>query len=129
VTSSDDFVLQLIIDRSLVSHDAVDTLRADLEATESIDSIDGAIIQKLLEDQRLSSLQLAELLAEESGAELVRLQDVAPQAAVLEALDVQVVKRYKVFPLEMDDYELNVAVFDPLDIDAIDNISHLVGAQ
>ena len=27
----------------------------------------------------------------------------------------------------MDDYELNIAVFDPLDIDAIDNISHLVG--
>lgn len=127
MTSSDDFVLQLIIDRSLVSQDTVDALRSELEATESIDTLDGAILAKLIDDQQLNWLQFAELLAEECGAELVRLQNVAPQAAVLEALDAQVVKRYKVFPLEMDDYELHVAVFDPLDIDAIDNISHLVG--
>ena len=127
MTSSDDFVLQLIIDRSIVSEDTVDALRPEIEATESIDTIEGAIITKLIDANEITWLQLAELLAEECGAELVCLQNVAPQAAVLEVLDVQFVKRYKVFPLQMDDYELNIAMFDPLDIDVIDNISHLVG--
>ena len=81
MTSSDDFVLQLIIDRSLVSQDTVDALRSELEATESIDTLDGAILAKLIDDQQLNWLQFAELLAEECGAELVRLQNVAPQAA------------------------------------------------
>lgn len=127
MTSSDDFVLQLILERSLVSHDVVETLRSDLQATESIDAIDGAIIRNLLENQQLSSLNLAEVMAEACGADVVHLQDVSPPAAALEALDGQLVKRYKVFPLELDDYELNLAVFDPLDVDAIDHMSHLLG--
>ena len=47
-------------------------------------------------------------------------------AEALELLPYELASRYKVFPLEADDNEVEVAVCDPLDMDAIDSISHVI---
>ena len=101
-------------------------MQSDLAANGSMQPDDDAIIRKLIQDQHVSLNSLAEVMAEACGADVVSLKNVAPQASVLESLDAQLAKQYRVFPLEMDDYELKLAVFDPLDIDVIDNLSHLV---
>ena len=58
--------------------------------------------------------------------EVVDLADVRVSAEALELLPYELASRYKVFPLEADDNEVEVAVCDPLDMDAIDSISHVI---
>ena len=47
--------------------------------------------------------------------EVVDLEEVRVTAEALEILPFELADRYKVFPLEADDHEVELAVFDPLD--------------
>ena len=89
-------------------------------------SQDSAVLESLLADHVVTQKQIAGVLAEEFNMETVDLGDVRVSTEALGVVPFELANRYKVLPLESDDSEVELAVFDPLDMDAIDSISHVI---
>ena len=126
MTSADEFVLQLLTDKGLLEESAVETARAKVNESEYDGSEDTAALEALVTDQSITQQQIADVLAEEFNMETVNLADVRVSTEALEVVPFELANRYKVIPLEVDDSEVELAVFDPLDMDAIDSISHVI---
>jgi general secretion pathway protein E/type IV pilus assembly protein PilB len=126
VTSADEFVLQLLIDKGIVDALAVEDARTKAAEKDSEGNSDTDTLELLVAEHTVTQLQIATVLAEEFNMEVVDLADVRVSAEALEILPFELANRYKVFPLEADDNEVELAVCDPLDMDAIDSISHVI---
>ena len=125
MTSADEFVLQLLLDKSIVDTATVETTRAELADSES-GGDDTAVLEKLVADHTVDPMRIAKALGEEFNMDVVDLSDVRISDAALEIVPYKLANRYKVIPLEAYDSEVELAVADPLDMDAIDSISHVI---
>ncbi|WP_269527199.1 GspE/PulE family protein [Coraliomargarita parva] len=125
MTSADEFVLQLLIDKGLIDDAAVEEAR---EATASEDSAepDTLALEHLVKEERVTQQQIAEALADEFNMDLVDLEQVRVSSEALHVVPYDLANRYKVFPLEAHESEVELAICDPLDMDAIDSISHVI---
>jgi general secretion pathway protein E/type IV pilus assembly protein PilB len=126
VTSADEFVLQLLNDKGFIDGSAIESARAKISEAGYEGSEDSAVLESLLADHTVTQKQIAQVLAEEFNMETVDLSDVRVSSEALEIVPFELANRYKVIPLEADDSEVELAVFDPLDMDAIDSISHVI---
>ncbi len=126
MTSADEFVLQLLTDKGLLEESTIETARAKVNESEYDGSEDTAALEALVADHSINQQQIADVLAEEFNMETVNLADVRVSTEALEIVPFELANRYKVIPLEVDDSEAELAVFDPLDMDAIDSISHVI---
>jgi general secretion pathway protein E/type IV pilus assembly protein PilB len=126
VTSADEFVLQLLIDKGIVDSVAIDTARAKVAELDGDGNPDTQTLELLVSEHTVTQQQIAGALADEFNMEVVNLADVRVSTEALEILPFELANRYKVFPLEADDNEVELAVCDPLDMDAIDSISHVI---
>lgn len=126
MTSADEFVLQLLTDKGLLDEGALESARAKVTEDGYEGTEDTAALESLLADHVISQKHIAQVLAEEFNMEMVELSDVRVSAQALEIVPFELANRYKVIPLEADDSEVELAVFDPLDMDAIDSISHVI---
>jgi type IV pilus assembly protein PilB len=126
VTSADEFVLQLLTDKSLLDDSAIESTRAKVNEAGFDGSEDTAILESLVAEHVVSQQQIAQVLAEEFNMETVDLSDTRVSAEALAVVPYELANRYKVIPLEADDSEVELAVADPLDMDAIDSISHVI---
>jgi len=125
VTSADDFVLQLLTDRNVVAASAIESARAKA-AEDHPEADEGAVLDRLVQDGEVTERQIAEALAAEFDMDTTDLSDVRVSDEALQALSHEFATRYTVFPLEADANEIELAVADPLDMDVIDNIGHLL---
>ncbi|CAI8358119.1 MAG: Type II secretion system protein E [Opitutia bacterium UBA7350] len=126
MTTSDDFVLQLLIDKDIVDAVSVERARATVAEESEEAEVDSLALERLIKDQKFTQGQVAQALADEFSMEVVNLNEVRVTGELLELVPYDLASRYKVFPLEMDDGELQLAICDPLDMDGIDSISHVV---
>lgn len=126
MTSADEFVLQLLNDKGFIDDSAIDSARAKVTDAGYEGSEDSAVLESLLADHTVTQKQIAQVLAEEFNMETVDLSEVRVSSEALEIVPFELANRYKVIPLEADDSEVELAVFDPLDMDAIDSISHVI---
>lgn len=126
MTSADEFVLQLLIDKGIVDSATIEAARTKAAEQPSVGNLDTDTVELLLAEDAVTQLQIAQVLAEEFNMDVVDLADVRVSAEALELLPYELANRYKVFPLEADDNEVELAVCDPLDMDAIDSISHVI---
>lgn len=126
MTSADEFVLQLLIDKGIVDSAVIDEARAKVDEQGSDGNLDTQTLDRLVAEHAVTQLQIATTLAEEFNMDVVDLADVRVSTEALETVPFELANRYKVFPLEADDNEVELAVCDPLDMDAIDSISHVI---
>lgn len=126
MTSADEFVLQLLTDKGQVDEEAVESARTEVTEIGYEGSQDSAALEALIVNHIVTQKQIADLLADEFNMETVDLADVRISNEALKIVPLELASRYKVLPLEADDNELELAVFDPLDMDAIDSISHVI---
>lgn len=126
MTSADEFVLQLLTDKGLLEESTIETARTKVNESDYDGSEDTAALEALVADQSITQQQIADVLAEEFNMETVNLADVRVSTEALEVVPFELANRYKVIPLEVDDREAELAIFDPLDMDAIDSISHVI---
>ena len=110
----------------MVDATAIEEARSQVVEQALAGEEDTETLELMVREQVVSQQQIAEALAEEFGMELVDLSEVRVSTEALQLLPLDLAQRYRVFPLEVDDNELELAVFDPLDMDAIDSIGHLI---
>jgi general secretion pathway protein E/type IV pilus assembly protein PilB len=126
VTSADEFVLQLLTDKGLLEDSVIESARAKVAEAGYEGSEDTAVLESLVADLTVTQKQIAQVLADEFNMETVDLAEVRVSSEALEVVPYELANRYKVIPLEADDSEVELAVCDPLDMDAIDSISHVI---
>ncbi|MGJ8652168.1 MAG: GspE/PulE family protein [Opitutaceae bacterium] len=126
MTSDDEFVLQLLTDKGILDSDTIETARSAVAESDASGDEDTAVIEHLLAKHLLTQMQIAEVLAAEFNMDVVNLHDVRASPEALELVNFDLAHRYKVFPLEVDDNEVELAVHDPLDMDTIDSLSHVL---
>ena len=127
MTSADDYVLQLMQDRALVPADAIKLGREQLvsEGVPASD-IDSKLIDLLVEKRYCKFEDITKLLSEEFNIPIVSLQDIRVDDEVLKLLPKETLRKYKVFPISMDGGQLELAISDPMDMDSVDDISHII---
>lgn len=84
----------------------------------------------LIDTGEVTEEQVARLLSEQLGYELTDLHEVKMPEEMLELINVNICKKNKVFPIGYDEQNGNVirlAMADPLDLDAIDDIQIITG--
>ncbi len=88
--------------------------------------------ETLLDENMVSEDQLARVLSEQLGFELIDLTNIAISDEVLNLVSVSILKKKKALPIEYAQNNTNilrVAMADPLDLDTIDDISIITGCQ
>ena len=104
-------------------------------------------LQKALQMQKGTHKKIGEILVEEGfiteemitraleaqmGLKTVQLRGLTVPKEVKDLVDVKLLKRYSVFPFELDPYNANIlhlAMADPLDFEAIDDIAIVTNMQ
>jgi len=82
----------------------------------------------LLELGYITSEQLTEVLCEQSGIEFIDLTDIAISPTVLSQVPADIVSRYNLMPLSQTNGRLTVAMSDPFNASALDNLRLITGS-
>lgn len=128
MTSADDFIIQLLSDKGLVSADVISGARSQLEGEGvGVDVIDSRIIDLLVEKKYTRFEDIVKALSEEFGIPEIDLNDLRIEDDVKKLLPKEEALKYGVFPISVHEGQLEIAISDPLNVNASDDISHLVG--
>ncbi|MCR5183365.1 MAG: Flp pilus assembly complex ATPase component TadA [Opitutales bacterium] len=129
--SADDFVIQLLQDREVVTPDVIDVARQDVEGSGVLaDKIDSKILDLLVEKGYTTWKEITGLMASELDMELAPdLKNVQPTAEALKLVGRPRAEQYNVLPLQLDGNTLLLVVGDPLDTDMVDELSRLLKVQ
>lgn len=126
MTSADDYVLQLLAEREIITDEEIEAALAEARESgsdeESSDENSRAL-DILIERGYVTAEQIAESLAESFSMEMVDLKYARVDEDVLKKIPASMARRYTVFPLEVDESEVKLAICDPLNLDVTDNIS------
>jgi type IV pilus assembly protein PilB len=106
--------------------------------------IDEAQLEQLFEDSRAKDMpleqaaldsglvnedQMLQAQAEQTGMRLVNLDEVKPQPTVIGMVQQQMAELYKMLPISFENDILTVAISDPNNLQAIDDIRNFLGIQ
>lgn len=123
MTTADDFVIQFIQDKGLVSADAVAAARTALGEVSADKNIDTLALEKLVELNSVTWKAITGALGTEFDMEVIDVSQVAPAEDILKLVSKEQAEKLNLLPLQMGGAELQVAVADPLDTDSIDSLS------
>jgi general secretion pathway protein E/type IV pilus assembly protein PilB len=127
VTSSDDFVLQLAVDKGVLTKSQINAASVQLAAHSNPNSAPPSLVEALIASRVVEARQLSKLLADEFGMPLVDLPALrVPNVEAMALVSRALATRYNVFPISREGGVLKLAIADPLDVDAIDSLSHVI---
>ncbi len=125
MTSADDYVLQLLAEREVITEDDIEAALGEVRESAPEEEADenSLALALLIERGYTSAEQIAQTLADSFNMEVVDLEEVRVDDETLKKLPASLAHRYQVFPLEIDESEVKLAISDPLDVDVTDNIA------
>jgi len=123
VTTADDYVIQFIQDKGLVSPADVSEARAASAPVPDGQNADTVAIAKLVETGKVAWPQITAALSKEFDMELIDVSQVSPSDDILKLISREQAEARNILPLQMDGAELLVAISDPLDTETLDSVS------
>lgn len=126
MTTADDFVIQFIQDRGLVSSAQVSEAREALGVIPDGQNPDTLVIAKLVETSKVTWAVISKALGKEFDMEVVDVAQVSPAEELLKLISREQAERHNILPLQMDGVELLVAISDPLDTETLDSLSRVL---
>ncbi len=125
MTTADDFVIQFIQDKALVTAGDVAEARAAVAATPD-GNPDTLALANLVENGKVTWAKITEALGIEFDMEVVDLSQVSPADELLKLISRDQAERSNILPLQMDGVELLVAIADPLDTESLDSLARVL---
>lgn len=118
VTPNEDYIVEILQDVGLITR---------TQATDARQRSQGAgMLKILIEEGVISQEDVSRTLATQNSMEFIDLSTVVPSPDVVETMTLDNAKRYRAVPVHIRDGTLVVAISDPMDIDAIDNLSFIL---
>ena len=125
--AADDFAVQLALDHRLVSAEQVARARETVAGHTDLTAPAPRLFDTLVAETGLELQRVAALLAAEFGLPLAPdLATVRVSGEVLGLVSRELAARYTVLPFAHDGRTLRLAVADPVDTEAVDNLGHLL---
>jgi type IV pilus assembly protein PilB len=118
VTQNEEFVVEILREVGLLTQHQVENARTKAGA--------GSVVRELIDQGLITQEDVVRTLAAQNGMEFVDLTTVAPPPDVLQALDVDIAKRYRAVPVALRDGTLVVAIGDPMDMETADALSFVL---
>ena len=125
MTSDDGFIIELLIKKNIASENAVQSAREAIEEEGEVVT-DTSLLVRLSDDLNISNEKILVSLGEEFNMEIGHVNEVLLAEEVKEFFPYNVVQKYKIFPLSINDAEAEIAISDPFNLDTVDNISHML---
>jgi general secretion pathway protein E/type IV pilus assembly protein PilB len=126
VTSADEYVIQLALDKGLLQPDQITAAEAKVAEHDDVAVATPTVLEMLHLQHVLAAPAVARLLADEFGMEVADLTRVKANSQLLETVPRELAVRYQVFPIEKDGGTLRLAISDPLNVDALDSLGHVL---
>jgi type IV pilus assembly protein PilB len=123
VAAKDDYLLDTLIDLGYLTHEQVESVRPDAEASGE------GIIDLLITRHLLPPNAVTQAKATYFNAEVVTLADMRLPDEVVASIPRHVAKRYRVVPVYRHDGVIGIALSDPSDLDTIDSLHHLLNLE
>ena len=121
MAAKDDFLIDTLVDMTLVTSEQVDEAR--LEA----DSTGEGVIDTLVSKGILKTSQVAQAKAANFGVEYVDLSEMKLTDDVIATVPRHVAKKFNAVPVfKLDETTIAVALADPTDLDTLDGLSHAI---
>ena len=124
VTSADEFVIQLAQDKGVLTAEQVDAARARVAEHTDLTTTPPQLLAVLVNEHGFSTKVAAKLLADEFGMPMIDMSEVRPSGELMALLPRNLAVKYTAFPVSKDQNSIRIAIGDPLDVDAIDSLSH-----
>ena len=125
MTSDDGFIIELLIKKNVATDSAVQSAREAIEEEDEVVT-DTSLLERLTDDLNIPNEQVLEALGKEFNMQIGHVNEVLLADEVKEFFPYNVVQKYKVFPLSINDAEAEIAISDPFNLDTVDNISHML---
>lgn len=125
MTSDDGFIIELLIKKNVATDSAVQSAREAIEEEGEVVT-DTSLLERLTDDLNIPNEQVLVALGEEFNMEIGHVNEVLLADEVKEFFPYNIVQKYKVFPLSINDAEAEIAISDPFNLDTVDNISHML---
>ncbi|MEP6708718.1 MAG: ATPase, T2SS/T4P/T4SS family [Verrucomicrobiota bacterium] len=116
---NEDYVLDILKDVGLITRPQIEHARVNRNGATSV-------IDALVRDGIVSADDVSRSLASQAHMDWVDLSGMVIPQEVINQINGQEARRFKVIPVSMNDGSLVVATGDPLDFDSIDSLSFLL---
>ena len=120
--------MQLLNERGVVGEDIISVAKEQLRSEGVSNSeLDSKAVELLVEKHYCTFEQIYQILSDEFNMPLASLEDISIGDDVKNAVPEDVVRKYNILPLGIENGQMEVAISDPMDMDAIDNLTHIIG--
>jgi type IV pilus assembly protein PilB len=124
---ADEFIVQMALERTLVAPAAVERARMRIAEHADLATPAPRLLDLLVADAGLDLRRVAEFLAADFGLPLAPdLGVVRVSGDVLGLVPREFAARYKILPFAHEGRVLKLAISDPIDTEAVDNLGHML---
>ncbi len=123
MAEKDDYLADVLVDLGLVQADQL------AKAREEAASAGVGVIDLLLANKIIRPADVTQAKAAQFGAEVVQLNSLKIDDDVISIIPRHLARRYRVIPLFKADGRIGVAIADPSDLNTMDSLNHLLGAE
>ncbi len=120
VYSNEDYLIQLLSEAGSLTPEIIDYAKTQKEGGESL-------IETLIRTQYLNQEIIAQVCANHSAMQYVDLYQYSIPADVMQAIPLEIARKYKAVPVLDDGLSLTVAIADPMNFETLDNLPQLLG--
>ena len=118
--NSGDYAVEILLDEKIITDEQVENAR-QLAAERRT-----SLVKALRELKFIDGGTVAKAVAEHLGYRYVDLSTVDIQRDVLKTVPHSEARRYKVIPIDMHDNTVVIAVADPMNLNMLDNLRHVL---
>ena len=123
MAEKDDYLLDLLVDLGFTSADVVAKAREEAQAA-GVGVVDLLVANKVIRPADVTQAKAAQF-----GAEVVHLANLKIEDNVLSLVSRDVARKYRVIPVFQSDGKIGLAIADPSDLNTLDSLTHLLGAE
>jgi general secretion pathway protein E/type IV pilus assembly protein PilB len=123
VAEKDDYLVDILVDLGFVSPDQVAAMKAEAKAS-GVGVVDLMLANKVVKPSDVTQAKAAHF-----GAEVVNLTELKIDDDVIASVPRHIARKYRVVPVFKHDSSVTVALADPSDLSAIDELALLLKAE
>ena len=123
MTSNDEYVIQILIERGFLTQDQVDA------AAKSMKAENETTLDVLVSGGTIGEDEVLGTVADQFGLKYCHVNADAINPEVVKKIPADIAKKYGVVPVVADDDSITVALSDPMGYDAIDSLRYVLHGQ
>ena len=129
MNETDEFLLDAFKQQGIASDDLVSEIRSELDSNKEMELQDkeAAFMDSLLEKTGMEKSEVLRFLSAELNMDSIDLSEIDISEETFSILQPDWAKQYEVVPLSQNEFEVEIIFANPLDPEAIDTISQLLG--